>query len=71
MLMNISLNKLRRNVGIVPLTVRSAQLTIVACNVVFELCCVRIISTRNDGELNEMVTDCNGCLVNNGMWMNE
>lgn len=66
-LMAISPNKLRRNAYVVPLTVRSAQLTAVACNLVFELCCWRLLSTSNDGELNEMVTECTGCLVNSGI----
>ena len=57
--------------GFVALTVRSAQLTTVTCNVAFEVCCWRIISTSNDGELNAMVIDCDNCLVNNGMWMKE
>jgi hypothetical protein len=71
MLMAISLNRMGRNAVIAALTVRSAQLITIACNVAFEVCCCRIISTSNDGELNEMVIDCDSCLVNNGMWMNE
>ena len=57
--------------GFVAQTVPSTQLTTEACNVAFEVCCWRIISTSNDGELNEMTIDCDSCLVNNGMWMNE
>jgi hypothetical protein len=63
----ISLHTLGSNAVIVALAVGSSQLTTVACNVVFEGCCWRIISTSNDGELNEMVIDCGSCLVNNGM----
>jgi len=45
--------KMGKECGLVALTVRSAQLTAAACNVAFEVCCWRIISTSNDGELNE------------------
>jgi hypothetical protein len=71
MLMAISLNRLGRNVVIGALSVRSDQLTGVACDVAFEVCCWRIVSTSNDGESNVMGADCDSCLVNNGMWMNE
>jgi len=71
MMMAISLNRLVSNVVIAALTVRSDQLTTVACDVAFEVCYWRIVSNSNDGELNEMGADCDSCLVNNGMWMNE